>query len=131
MGGFTILVGESDAPVTIAANGSQTFPDQAASNPDQLLDDGDKFRLRVLAKLSAATGYTINVVHELTDREGNTLSKHVVRSFTPAENQSGDDQNPVFEVEGPHFKNSAYLEVADSNAAAIDVNELAVEYLED
>ena len=128
VGGFQILVSQADAATTIAADSSQTFPDQSANDPGPLLDDGDKRSLRILAKLSASAGYQINLVHELTDRKGETVSKHVVRQFTPAENQSGDDASPVFEVEGPHFKNGCYLEVADANSTGFDVQELAVEW---
>lgn len=129
VGGFEILVSEADAAVTIASGGSQTFPDQSASNPDPLLDDGDKEALRIVAKLSATSGYQVNLVHEITDRDGNTLSKHVIREYTPSENQTSDDGAPVFEIpNGPHFKNGVYLEITDTNAASFDVQELAVEW---
>lgn len=129
MGGFEILVSQADAAVTIAASGSQTFPDQSATDPAPLLDDGDKMTLRILAKLSKSANYQVDLVHEVTDRDGNVLSKHVIREFTPTENQATDDSAPVFEIDvGPHFKNGAYLEIHNSATTGTDVNELAVEW---
>lgn len=127
--GFKILQATSQTARTVGAGGSETFPDQSVSDPDQLLEKGDEGKMRIAGDFTASAGYTVEVVREVTERDGNTAT-YVVATFTPSDNQTDDDSAPAFVVDAPQLKNKTYIRISDTDSSSFDVTELVAEWEE-